>query len=57
MNSTTDDLISSRPPLIDDDALDEIMERINREGLELLGPDGVLTGLTKRIMECASTRS
>ena len=49
-----DDLADgSTRPLIDDAALDAMMDRINAEGLELLGPDGVLTGLTKRIMERA----
>jgi len=38
------------PPLIDDATLDRLMAQIDTEGLELLGPDGVLTELTSRIM-------
>lgn len=37
-------------PVIDEKALDALMDRIDAEGLELLGPDGVLTELTSRIM-------
>jgi putative transposase len=39
--------------LIDDEALDAMMNKIDAEGLDLLGPDGVLKELTKRIMERA----
>ena len=37
-------------PALDEAALDALMARIEDEGLELLGPDGVLTGLTSQIM-------
>jgi putative transposase len=37
-------------PVIDDETLDRLMDRVEAEGLELLGPDGVLTELTSRIM-------
>ncbi len=40
-------------PLIDDSALDRLMAQIDAEGLELLGPDGILTELTSRIMNRA----
>lgn len=40
-------------PLIDDSALDRLMAQIESEGLELLGPDGILTELTSRIMNRA----
>jgi len=40
-------------PLIDDATLDRLMAQIDAEGLELLGPDGVLTELTSRIMNRA----
>jgi putative transposase len=40
-------------PLVDDSVLDRLMARIDAEGLELLGPDGVLTELTSRIMNRA----
>jgi hypothetical protein len=32
-------------PVIDEDTLDRLMDQIDAEGLELLGPDGVLTEL------------
>jgi putative transposase len=40
-------------PVIDEEALDRLMDRVEAEGLELLGPDGVLTELTSRIMNKA----
>jgi putative transposase len=40
-------------PLIDDATLDRLMAQVESEGLELLGPDGVLTDLTSRIMNRA----
>jgi len=40
-------------PVIDEEALDRLMARVDEEGLELLGPDGVLTELTSRIMNRA----
>ena len=40
-------------PVIDDEVLDRLMDRVEAEGLELLGPDGVLTELTSRIMNRA----
>jgi len=42
-----------KDPLVDEAALDELMARVESEGLELLGPDGVLTDLTSRIMNRA----
>lgn len=42
-----------RAPVIDDDLIDKLMAQVDAEGVELLGPDGVLTDLTKRIMERA----
>ena len=39
--------------MIDDDLIDKLMAQVDAEGVELLGPDGVLTDLTKRIMERA----
>lgn len=35
------------------ETLDALMAKVESEGLELLGPNGVLKGLTKRIMEAA----
>lgn len=40
-------------PVIDDATLEALMKRVDTEGLELLGPDGVLTELTSRIMNRA----
>ena len=40
-------------PVIDDVLVDELMAQVDADGVELLGPDGVLTELTKRIMERA----
>ncbi len=40
-------------PLIDDSALDRLMAQIEEQGLELLGPGGVLTDLTSRIINRA----
>ena len=40
-------------PVIDDATLDRLMAQVDRHGLELLGPDGVLTDLTSRIMNRA----
>ncbi len=39
--------------LIDDAALAKLMDKIDSEGLELLGPGGVLTELTSKIMNLA----
>lgn len=40
-------------PVIDEVTLDRLMAQVERDGLELLGPDGVLTELTSRIMNRA----
>ncbi|MEO6628275.1 MAG: IS256 family transposase [Aquihabitans sp.] len=40
-------------PLIAEATLDRLMAQVESEGLELLGPDGVLTDLTSRIMNRA----
>ena len=37
-------------PVIDDDLVDRLMAQVDDEGLELLGPEGVLTELTSRIL-------
>jgi putative transposase len=39
--------------LLSQAALDELMAKVQAEGLELLGPNGVLRDITKRIMEAA----
>jgi len=40
-------------PVIDEATLNALMAKVRDEGLELLGPDGVLTGLTSQIMNRA----
>ena len=49
---TTDGEMMDEPvrPVIDDELLDRLMAQVDEEGLELLGPDGVLTELTSRIL-------
>jgi transposase-like protein len=45
---------TARPdPLVPDEVVDQIMAKADAEGLELLGPGGLLTDLTKRILERA----
>jgi len=52
MTTTTNDDRSDEP-VIDEATLDELMSRVDEEGLELLGPDGVLTEITSKIMNRA----
>jgi putative transposase len=40
-------------PLVPDDVLDELMARVDAEGAELLGPDGLLSHVTKAVLERA----
>jgi hypothetical protein len=43
--------------VIDDETLDRLVDRVETEGLKSLGPDGVLTELTSRIMNrCLGSR-
>jgi putative transposase len=53
MTTTDSEIESVTKPLIDEAALDRLMAQVDAEGLELLGPDGVLTDLTSRIMNRA----
>jgi len=50
--TTTDSEMANDPvrPVIDDELVDRLMAQVDAEGLELLGPDGVLTELTSRIL-------
>ena len=50
MSTTKREVLS---PMIDDDLIEKLMAQVDAQGVELLGPDGVLTELTKRIMERA----
>lgn len=40
-------------PAIDDRLVEALMDRVDADGLELLGPDGILTELTSKILERA----
>ncbi len=40
-------------PLVSEDVLDELMGRVQAEGAELLGPDGLLSQVTKAVLERA----
>lgn len=51
--TTTEELGREGLPVIDDAMLDRLMAQVDAEGLELLGPDGILTELTSRIMNKA----
>ena len=53
MTTTESECNAVGEPVIDDATLDRLMAQVDREGLELLGPDGVLTELTSRIMNRA----
>jgi putative transposase len=53
MKTTARSATKKSSSLIDDEALDAMMSKIDAEGLDLLGPDGVLKELTRKIMERA----
>lgn len=53
MTTTESELSWMAEPVIDEATLDRLMAKIEAEGLELLGPDGVLTELTSRLMNRA----
>ena len=53
MTATESEIDAVDKPVIDDATLDRLMAQVDRDGLELLGPDGVLTELTARIMNRA----
>lgn len=40
-------------PVVDDDLIDRLMDQVDAEGLELLGPDGVLSDITSRVLNRA----
>ena len=42
---------ASRPPLVDDQLADELLARAQTDGVELLGPDGLLSQVTKAVLE------
>ena len=53
MTTTESEIETVAKPVIDEATLDRLMAQVESEGLELLGPDGVLTELTSRIMNRA----
>lgn len=40
-------------PLVSDEVIDELMARVDADGAELLGPDGLLNQMTKAVLERA----
>jgi putative transposase len=53
MGRKSDGGIPARRPLIDDELADQLLERAEAEGAELLGPDGLLSQVTKAVLERA----
>src|SRR6476646_9812888 len=43
----------ARRPLVDDELADQLLGRAQAEGVELLGPDGLLSQVTKAVLERA----
>ncbi len=43
----------ARRPLVDDELADQLLGKAQAEGAELLGPDGLLSQLTKAVLERA----
>lgn len=41
------------PPLVDEQLADELLARAQQQGAELLGPDGLLSRVTKAVLERA----
>src|SRR6478672_4181276 len=44
---------ADRPPLVDAELADELLARAQRDGTELLGPDGLLSQVTRAVLERA----
>jgi putative transposase len=44
---------AGRPPLVDAATADELLAKAQAEGVELLGPDGLLSQVTKAVLERA----
>jgi transposase-like protein len=51
MNAEND--VTAETPLVSDDVLNDLMARVDEEGAELLGPDGLLSQVTKAVLERA----
>lgn len=41
---------AGRPPLVDDEPADRLVGKAQAEGVELLGPDGLLSQVTKAVL-------
>jgi len=52
-SAPSDTAVVSEPPAVPTDLVDQLMSRVRTQGLELLGENGVLAGLTKQILERA----
>src|SRR5437868_3222133 len=48
-----DDGPPPRPPLVDEELADQLLDKAAAEGVELLGPDGLLSQVTKAVLERA----
>lgn len=46
----SDGLAAGRPPLVDDELADRLLGKAQAEGVELLGPDGLLSQVTKAVL-------
>ena len=44
---------AARRPLVDDELADQMLGKAAAEGVELLGPDGLLSQVTKAVLERA----
>ena|SRR5437773_1754057 len=44
-----------RPPLVDEQLADQLLGKAQEQGVELLGPDGLLSQVTKAVLERALT--
>lgn len=53
MTENNEGEVASSTPLVPDDVLDGLMDRVDAEGAELLGPDGLLSQVTKAVLERA----
>jgi putative transposase len=48
-----DDGPPARRPLVDEELADQLLGKAQAEGVELLGPDGLLSQVTKAVLERA----
>src|ERR1700733_11762590 len=49
----SDEQADGRPPLIDEQLADQLLGKAQAEGVELLGPDGLLSQVTRAVLERA----